>query len=50
MCANASDIIGELVTAIANKLSIEDCLKSVRPHPSYEETVGAALEELMRKI
>ena len=50
MCANASDIIGELVTAIANKLSIEDCLKSVRPHPSYEETVGAALEEMMRKI
>lgn len=50
MCANASDIIGELVLAIANKLSIEDCLKSVRPHPSYEETVGSALEELMRKI
>lgn len=50
MCANASDIIGELVLAIANKLSIEDCLKSVRPHPSYEESVGAALEELMRKI
>ena len=50
MCANASDIIGELVTAIANKLSVEDCLKAVRPHPSYEEAVGAALEELMRKI
>lgn len=50
MCANASDIIGELVTAIANKLSVEECLKAVRPHPSYEEAVGAALEELMRKI
>lgn len=50
MCANASDIIGELVLAVANKLSIEDCLKTIRPHPSYEEAVGAALEELLRKV
>lgn len=50
MCANASDIIGELVLAITNRLSIEDCLKSVRPHPSYEEAVGSALEELAKKL
>ena len=50
MCANASDIIGELALAITNRLDIESCLRSVRPHPSYEEAVGAAFEELLKKI
>ena len=50
MCANASDIIGELVLAITNRLTADRCLRSVRSHPSYEETVGAALEELSKKI
>ncbi|MBE7070784.1 MAG: dihydrolipoyl dehydrogenase [Ruminococcaceae bacterium] len=50
MCANASDIIGELVLAITNRLTVGQCLKSVRSHPSYEETVGTALEELSKKI
>jgi dihydrolipoamide dehydrogenase len=50
MCANASDIIGELAVAIANRLTAKQCLKAVRPHPSYEETVGAALNELTGKI
>ena len=50
MCANASDIIGELAVAVANKLTAEQCLKAVRPHPSYEEAVGAALAELTGKI
>ena len=50
MCANASDIIGELVLAITNRLTADQCLRSVRSHPSYEETVGAALEELSKKI
>ena len=49
MCANASDIIGELVLAITNRLTVDQCLKSVRSHPSYEETVGSALEELSKK-
>lgn len=50
MCANASDIIGELSLAITNRLSIENCIRSVRPHPSYEEAVGAAFEELLKKV
>jgi dihydrolipoamide dehydrogenase len=50
MCANASDIIGELALAIANRLTASQCLLSVRPHPSYEEVVGAALEELIKKL
>lgn len=50
MCANASDIVGELSVAVANRLTAEQCLKAVRPHPSYEEAVGAALAELTGKI
>ncbi|MBO4680708.1 MAG: dihydrolipoyl dehydrogenase [Clostridiales bacterium] len=50
MCANASDVIGELALAIANRLTASQCLLSVRPHPSYEEVVGAALEELLKKL
>ena len=50
MCANASDIIGELNLAISNRLTVSQCLSSVRPHPSYEEAVGAALEELINKL
>lgn len=50
MCANASDIIGELAVAVTNRLTAEQCLKAIRPHPSYEETVGAALTELAGKI
>ena len=50
MCANASDIIGELALAVANRLTVSQCLSSVRPHPSYEEAVGAALEELINKL
>lgn len=50
MCANASDMIGEIALAIANRLTASQCLLSVRPHPSYEETIGAALEELIKKI
>jgi len=50
MCANASDIIGELALAIANRLTASQCLLSVRPHPSYEEVVGAAIEELIKKL
>ena len=50
MCANASDVIGELALAIANRLTASQCLLSVRPHPSYEEVVGAALGELLKKL
>ena len=50
MCANASDIIGELAVAVTNRLTAEQCLKVIRPHPSYEEAVGSALTELAGKI
>ncbi|MEG2145643.1 MAG: dihydrolipoyl dehydrogenase [Lachnospiraceae bacterium] len=45
MCARATDMIGELGTAIANQLTTHQLLKAMRAHPTYNEGVGEALEE-----
>ena len=46
MCARATDMIGEFVTAIANGMTSADLLKGMRAHPTYNEAIGEALEEL----
>ena len=46
MCARATDMIGELVTAVANELTVPCMLKGMRAHPTYNEGVGEAFEEL----
>ena len=46
MCARATDMIGEFVTAITNRMSISQLLKGMRAHPTYNEGIGEALEEL----
>ena len=46
MCARATDMIGEFVTAVANKLTVSQLLKGMRAHPTYNEGIGEALEEL----
>ena len=46
MCARATDMIGEFVTAVTNKLTISQMLKGMRAHPTYNEGIGEALEEL----
>lgn len=46
MCARATDMIGEFVTAITNGLTAEQMLKGMRSHPTYNEGIGEALEEL----
>ena len=47
MCARATDMIGEFGTAIANELTAKQMLRAMRPHPTYNEGVAEALEELM---
>jgi len=47
MCARATDMIGEMGTAITNKLTAEQLLKAMRAHPTYNESVGEALEDCM---
>lgn len=46
MCARATDMIGEFTTAVANKLTVKQLLKGMRAHPTYNEGIGEALEEL----
>ncbi|HBA63869.1 MAG TPA: dihydrolipoyl dehydrogenase [Lachnospiraceae bacterium] len=46
MCARATDMIGEFTTAVANQLTVSQLLKGMRAHPTYNEGVGEALEEL----
>ena len=46
MCERASDIVGELSQAIANKEKPHDLLKAMRPHPTFEEALTQALDAL----
>ena len=45
MCARATDMIGEMGTAISNKLTAKQLLKAMRAHPTYNESIGEALED-----
>ncbi len=47
MCARATDMIGEMVTAMANRLTAEELLKGMRAHPTYNEGIGEALEDCL---
>lgn len=46
MCSRATDMVGEFTMAITNRLTVDDMLKTVRPHPTYSEAITEALEEL----
>ncbi len=46
MCSRATDMIAEFATAIANHMTADDMLRSVRPHPTYNEGIAEALEDL----
>lgn len=47
MCARATDIVGELALGIAAGMTVEHMLQIARPHPSFEEAVGEALEQVV---
>lgn len=47
MCPRATDMIGELATAVANRMTVPQLLSTMRAHPTYNEGLGEALEELM---
>lgn len=44
MCSRATDMIGELSTAIANKLTNKDLTKAMKAHPTYNEALVEAVE------
>lgn len=46
MCSRATDMIGELATAVANRMTVPQLLAAMRAHPTYNEGLGEALQEL----
>ena len=45
MCARATDIVGEVTNAIANKMTAEMMTSVIRPHPTYAEGITEAAED-----
>lgn len=46
MCGRATDMIGELTAGIAGHYKASELAAIIRPHPTFGEGVGEALEEL----
>ena len=50
MCRNSSDMIGEISQAIAGGMTPDQLLMAMRPHPTFEEAMTDALEDLKKKL
>jgi len=50
MCEHSSDMIGGISQALANHMTVEQFCRAMRPHPSFEEAMTAALEDLREKL
>ena len=50
MCEHATDMIAEMASAIVNRLTVEQMLRVMRPHPSFEEGVQDALENVLERL
>lgn len=50
MCTNSTDMISEVAMAMANHLTAEQMLTAMRPHPTFEEAMHEALEDLAAKL
>ena len=46
ICARATDMIGEFTSAIVNGLSYQDLQAVIQPHPTYEEAVTEAVDDI----
>lgn len=50
MCCRSTDMISQIAQAIANKMTAQQLLLAMRPHPTFEEALGEALEDLIAKL
>ncbi len=50
MCMSAPDMISQISQAIANSMTPRELLRAMRPHPSFEEALSEALEDLAGKL
>jgi dihydrolipoamide dehydrogenase len=46
LCDRATDMIGELGLAISKKLTSKDLASIIRPHPTYEEAITEAADDI----
>lgn len=46
LCDRATDMIGELALAISKRLTYKDLASIIRPHPTYEEAITEAAEDI----
>ena len=49
MCPRATDMIGEMATAIANGLTAHQLSTAMRAHPTYSEAITAAIEDALKE-
>ena len=47
ICPRATDMIGEMATAITNGLTAAQLSFAMRAHPTYSEGIKAAIEDAM---
>ena len=50
MCLGAPDMISQISEAIANHMTPQQLLRAMRPHPTFEEALSEALEDLANKL
>ena len=48
MCARATDMIGEMATAIANGLTAYQLSTAMRAHPTYSEAITEAIKDALK--
>jgi dihydrolipoamide dehydrogenase len=46
LCERATDLVSEFATAIVNELTLDQVTAIIHPHPTYNEGIGAAYENL----
>lgn len=50
MCERATDMLSQFTAAILNQTTAKDMARAVRPHPTFDEAIGDALEDLLGKL
>ncbi len=48
MCPRATDMIGEMATAIANGLTAYQLSTAMRAHPTYSEAISLAIKDALK--
>ena len=50
MCEHSTDMISQISQAMVNHMTAEQLLLAMRPHPTFEEALSEALEDLCKKL